>query len=103
AGALHLHRQPVGAQVVQERRPLALWLGSRREPRIERHIHPHAGTRPVGGPPFWHYLGLGGFRHGYQAATPARRRAIAAARPPAGNSAAGPALTPVVRSVFDDL
>ena len=40
-------RQPVGAQVVQQRRPLAFQLCDRREPRVLRRIHPPVGLTAV--------------------------------------------------------
>ena len=41
AGAFHLHRQPVGAQVVKQRRPLALQFRARSEPDRDLPVPPH--------------------------------------------------------------
>ena len=64
AVALHLQRQPVGAQVVEQRRPLPGQLAGHREPRVLRGVHPHVGRRPdrvpaLGQRVFWALTGHG--------------------------------------------
>src|SRR5262249_51190526 len=71
AGAFHLHRQPVGAQVVKERRPLALQFRARSEPRVLRCVHPYVGAGPGGVPPFRDGLAVFAFSHGVHPGTPA--------------------------------
>jgi 2-haloacid dehalogenase len=49
--ALHFHRYPVGMQVVEQRRPLAVQIRARRESRILCGVHPHVGGGRCRAPP----------------------------------------------------
>ena len=73
-GAFHLHRQPVGAQVVEQRRPLALQFRARSEPDRDLPVPPHR-TSSVQRPS----QALG---PGFRRRVPARTTGPAPGRPP---------------------
>ena len=71
-GALQFQRQPVGTQVVQQRRPLAVQLCACREPRVLRRIHPHVGLRANRVPASGYRVPGALLRHGDQPVLPYR-------------------------------